>query len=133
MLNASYATPIYSVPFGSLSPHAILIPLFKITHKNDLTSFQWVITYNLKKTSQLCNGILSYMVRGFYSSLARQKHSQIYPWRKSQESIMEENSTKSLRLMSAVVSPLSFREIDVSELNALEWSACLEIIHLYVT
>ena len=46
---------------------------------------------------------------------------------------MEENSIKSLSLMSAVVSPLSFREIDVSELNALEWSACLEIIHLYVT
>ena len=78
VLNASYATPIYSVPFGSLSPHAILIPLFKITHKNDLTSFQWVITYNLKKTSQLCNGILSYMVRGFYSSLARQKHTVKY-------------------------------------------------------
>ena len=32
VLNASYATAIYSVTFGSLSSHAILIPLFKITH-----------------------------------------------------------------------------------------------------
>ena len=44
---------------------------------------------------------------------------------------MAENNTKFLSLMSAVVSPLSFREIDVSKLNALEWSAGLGIMHLY--
>ena len=132
VLNASYATPIYSVPFGSLSSHAILIPLFKITHKNDLTSFQWVITYNLKKTSQLFNGILSYVVRGFYSSLARQKHTVKYILGESLRKASWKRIVQNL-LMSALVSPLSIREIDVSELNALEWSACLEIIHLYVT
>ena len=44
---------------------------------------------------------------------------------------MAENNTKFLSLMNAVVSPLSFREIDVSKLNALEWSAGLGIMYLY--